>query len=88
MSKLETLSTQLVFHGEDIVNVLENNFLMHAAIWQNAKTYMNAKIAVHTAPRMSEGPIEWSMSITSPTGRKTYAVTQRTPEGSVTFQPG
>ena len=88
MSKLDSISTQIEFHGDDIINTLELNFLMHEAIWKIAKQYINAKVAVHTAPRMEEGPIEWAMSVTSPQGRTTYAVFQRSSTGSVSFQPG
>lgn len=89
MSKLDLITTQIEFHGDDIVNVLESNFLMHDAIWKLVKQYLNAKITVHTSERLEEyGPIEWSMSVTSPQGRKTFSVTQRTPTGSVSFQPG
>ena len=89
MSKLDLITSQIEFHGKDIINVLESNFLMHEAIWNVAKQYVNAKISIYTSERFEvHGPIEWSMSVTSPEGRKTFAVSQRTPTGSVSFQPG
>lgn len=92
MSKLDSISTQIEFHGsqgEDLIALLESNYLMHEAIWKMSRQYVNAKVAIHTSPRLEQfGPVEWSMSVTSPAGRLTYAVSQRTPSGSVSFQPG
>lgn len=89
MSKLDSITTQIVFHGDDIVKCLEDNWMVHEAIWKSVKQYTNAKIAVHTNPRDEpHGPIEWSMSVTSPTGRQTFRIFQRTPTGSVSFTQG
>ena len=89
MSKLDSITTQIVFHGEDIIKCLEDNWMVHEAIWKTAKQYINAKIAIYTSPRLEDhGPIEWSMSVTSPTGRQTFSVSQRTPAGSVSFTQG
>lgn len=89
MSKLDSISIQIVFHGEDIVNVLEENWLVHDAIWKHAKQHINAKVSVHVSARLEDfGPLDWSMSVTSPTGRKTFAIYQRAPTSSVTFTQG
>lgn len=89
MSKLDLITTQIEFHGNNIINVLEKNWLIHDAVWKHAKQHINAKIAVHTSPRIEEhGAIEWSMSVTSPTGRRTFSISQRTPTGSVSFTQG
>lgn len=89
MSKLDSISVQIVFKGDDLINTLETNWMMHEAVWKIARQHINAKVAVHTSPRAEEhGPIEWSMSVTSPTGRKTFSVGQRTPTGSVSFTQG
>ena len=89
MSKLDFISTEIVFHGEDIVETLKDNWLAYEAIWKQAKKYLNAKIAIHASSRTEmHGPIEWSMSVTSPTGRQTFRVFQRSPTGSVSFTQG
>lgn len=90
MSKLDLITTQIEFHGNnDLIDVLEKNWLMHDAVWKHARQHLNAKISVHTSERLEpHGPVEWSMSVTSPAGRQTFSVSQRTPTGSVLFTKG
>lgn len=89
MSKLDSISTQIIFEGDDIINVLEKNWLIHDAVWKHAKQHINAKIAVYTSERPEpHGPVEWAMSITSPAGRQTFSISQRTPTGTVSFTKG
>lgn len=89
MSNLESITTEVSFHGNDVVKTIEDNFLMYDSVWAYAKQQVNAKVKVHTSPRVEVyGPIEWSMSVTSTTGRKTFSLTQRTPTGSISVQPG
>ncbi len=89
MPNLDQITTEVSFHGEDIIDTLNRNFMMYDSVWAYAKQQINAKVKVHISPRLEDhGPIEWSMSITSMTGRKTLSLSQRTPTGSVSIQPG
>ena len=88
MSKLDLITAELSFHGDDVIQTIENNSLMYDSVWSYAKRLQNSKIRVHTNPRIdADGPIEWSMTITSTSGRKTFNLFQRSPTGSVSFQP-
>ena len=88
MSKLDLLTAELSFHGDDVIKTIEDNSLLYDSVWSYAKRLQNSKIRVYTNPRIDpDGPAEWSMTITSSFGRKTFNLFQRTPTGSVTFQP-
>ena len=89
MSKLDSISTQVSFHGKDLLNTIEKNKLVYDAVWKVAKEHLNATITVHVSPRTEGyGSTEWSMSVASPTGRKTFRVFQHTPNSSVSFTQG
>lgn len=89
MSKLDSISTEIVFLGEGVAETLKDNWKIHNAVWEVAKKYRNAKVTVYTSLRPEpHGPIEWSMSVTSPIGRQTFCISQRSPTGSVSFSQG
>ena len=88
MSKLDSITAEISFHGNDVIQTIEDNSLMYDSVWTYVKKLLNSKVKVYTSARIDpDGPLEWSMSITSPTGRKTFNLQQRSPTGSVSFQP-
>ena len=48
-----------------------------------ARVNAEATITVHVSPRIDDEPLEWSMCLVSPAGRRTFDVVQRAPTGAV-----
>lgn len=89
MSNLDFITTEVSFHGNDVIKTLEENYLMYDGVWKLAKDQLNAHVKVHVSQREpDDGPIEWSVSVTSPTGRQTLSLSQRSSIGSVSINPG
>jgi len=77
------------FHGIDVQDTLDANPDVKAAVMRAASTFPGAKIDLYTAARyIPDGPLEWTMSITSPAGRRTLILNQRAPGGAVSFSNG
>jgi len=74
------------FYGDDVRKTLTDNYDVVRAIWAACATLIDATIKIHVFPRVVDSqPLEWSMNISSPVGRKTVTVTQRVPAGGVLF---
>ena len=86
MSKPESISTNISFHGDDVRTTLEANPLVYQAIWDACSGYSYAQIRIDAHPRIeSTDTLEWTMSIASPGGRRTMLITQQSPTSSVRF---
>lgn len=87
MSKIDETTTSISFQGDDVHAVLEDNPLMHQAIWGAVASMRDANITVHTAPRVRPAArLEWQMIISSPQGRRSVLAIQRRPSSSVEFR--
>lgn len=85
MSKNDFMTTSISFHGPDVQATLEANPLVYKAIWDSCSTFPNSSIRIDAHPCFDDSPLEWSMSIASPAGRRTLLVTQQSAAGPVRF---
>ena len=85
MSNKDFMRTSISFHGDNIEATLEANPLVYRAVWDACSEIPNASIRVDAHPCFDDNPLEWSMTIASPTGRRTLTITQKSPIGSVRF---
>ena len=84
MSKNNT-AAQVTFFGDDVEQVLADNADVRHFIDLAALEIPSALVKVYVYPRPPERPLEWSVSVTSPTGRRTFSVVQRVPLGRISI---
>jgi hypothetical protein len=83
-----TLTTTVLFHGNDVQGILETHPDVYKAVWEACSGLANATVHVDVAPRdESNDQLEWSMSIASPTGRRSLNISQRTPTAGIFLIP-
>lgn len=77
------------FVGPDADNICYNHPDVVSAVHRLASAEDNsARVTVHVSPFPEDGePLEWSVQIVSPQGRRTFEITQRTPYGGVATKP-
>lgn len=86
MSNLDNpiASTSIHFHGPDVRNLVRHSPAMTQAIRDMSLGMLDATIHVYTQPRIADdAPMEWSMTIASPVGRRSLALIQRKPTSAV-----
>ena len=84
MSKLDSATTTLTYHGEQVRQLLA----AHADVVQATGSYcaglVDATVKVH-AEAVEKWPLAWSLSMSSPAGRSSLTISQRTPGAKVSF---
>jgi hypothetical protein len=86
MSNLDNpvATTSIRFHGADVRNLVRSSPAMTQAIRDMSLGMLDATINVYTQPRIADTePMEWSMTISSPVGRRSLALIQRKPNSAV-----
>jgi hypothetical protein len=84
----ETAVTSITFRADEATRaVLHAHQDVVKAIWEACFPLIDAKIEVFMNPRLRDSEsMEWSMTISSPLGRRSIAVTQRVPLGVISFK--
>ena len=88
MKRLEptTTTTTVAFFGDAVHKTIANNPDMLNAVWKLCSGMLDATIKVHVNPRITDSePVVWGLDISSPTGRRSIAATQRRTAGNVIF---
>jgi len=86
MNKLDSYlpTVQIVFHGDDAAQTVKANPDLARAAWDLCSVYTDAHIRIDVAPRLADAlPVEWTVNIASPVGRRTALLTQRKLSGHV-----
>lgn len=83
----ETAITSIVFKAEENTRkLLHSHGDVVKAIWEACFPLIDATIEVFMNPRLRDNEtMEWSLTISSPRGRRSILVTQRKPFGNVSF---
>ena len=86
MSNLDNpiATTQIHFHGVSVRSLVRDNPAMVRVVKDLVITMLDATVNVYTQPRVADTePMEWSMTIASPVGRRSVSLIQRKPDGAV-----
>lgn len=71
----DKLSSTISFEGINVKEAMEARPRMYEATWKAAGMFPNSIITISVSPSVDD-IAQWSMSIASPTGRKTLDFTQ------------
>ena len=81
-------TTDITFLGTGVHEALKAHDDVVRAIQRFCSGIVNGKVTVHTSRRFTDSdPLEWSVTIASPLGRKTLAAVQRIPYGAIRITP-
>ena len=86
MKKLDSYlpTVHIIFHGNDATATVRANPDLARAAWDLCSAHTDANIRIDVAPRLADAlPVEWTVNITSPAGRRTALLTQRKLAGHV-----
>ena len=74
----------ITFTGRGALAICDAHAPVVEALLGVARVNAEATITVHVSPRIDDDePLEWSMCLVSPAGRRTFDVVQRAPTGAV-----
>ena len=82
-----TVTTNISYHGHRVQETLSAYPDVVRAVQEFCLGMLDAYIKVHVSPRRADcDPIEWSLGVATPGGRKTYLVLQQSPAGKVSIR--
>jgi hypothetical protein len=86
MKEIDSTTISLQFRGRDIHRTLSANVDMTLAIWSAIRAALDTSVVIWAEPQTCDtDPLEWYMTITSPSGRRTCTVSRRTLNSSIMF---
>lgn len=80
----DTATTNISYHGHRVHETLSAYPDVVRAVQAFCFGMLDAYIKIHVTPRRVDSePLEWSLGIATPGGRKTYVVLQKNPAGKI-----
>jgi len=87
MPKDLPISLNITFFGDKPKAIIESCPNMYRAVWNYCSGIADCNVKVHMQEQLSDRPLEWSMSISTPAGLKSVRVIQRL-NSPIAFEAG